>query len=303
MEMPNTMPNALTQTLLEDKYQIAAQTSVANYSFFMGASNDNYDEAMKTDTKNVCGLKIFMGSSTGNMLVDDKSVLTKIFSNFSSLIATHCEDEATVKANLTKYKEQYGENLPYDLHAIIRNEEACYKSSSMAVELAKKHGTRLHILHISTADEISLFSNVLYTKEKPKNITSEVCIHHLWFDAEDYNTLGKLILICNDNISKVSLSQNITIIFCSIRCYHKNSLYEKIRSIHRIEQKLKVILLDDDILRLLLICNDNILKVSSFQNIIISFCHFRFNHKNSIYENFHLNTSKVAKIVGDTFGL
>ena len=199
MEMPNTVPNALTQALLEDKYQIAAQTSVANYSFFMGASNDNYDEAMKTDTKNVCGLKIFMGSSTGNMLVDDKSVLTKIFSNFPSLIATHCEDEATIKANLARYKEQYGENLPYDVHAIIRNEEACYKSSSMAVELAKKHGTRLHILHISTADEISLFSNALYTKEKPKNITSEVCVHHLWFDADDYKTLGNQIK-CNPAI-------------------------------------------------------------------------------------------------------
>lgn len=199
MEMPNTVPNALTQALLEDKYQIAAQTSIANYSFFMGASNDNYDEAMKTDTKNVCGLKIFMGSSTGNMLVDDKSVLTKIFSNFPSLIATHCEDEATIKANLAKYKEQYGENLPYDVHAIIRNEEACYNSSSMAVELAKKHGTRLHILHISTADEISLFGNALFTKEKPKNITAEVCIHHLWFDADDYKTLGNQIK-CNPAI-------------------------------------------------------------------------------------------------------
>lgn len=199
MEMPNTVPNALTQALLEDKYQIAAKTSVANYSFFMGASNDNYDEAMKTDTKNICGLKIFMGSSTGNMLVDDKSVLTKIFSNFPSLIATHCEDEATVKANLAKYKEQYGDNLPHDVHAIIRNEEACYKSSSMAVELAKKHGTRLHILHISTADEISLFSNALFTKKKPKNITSEVCVHHLWFDADDYKTLGNQIK-CNPAI-------------------------------------------------------------------------------------------------------
>ncbi len=199
MEMPNTVPNALTQALLEDKYQIAAQSSLANYSFFMGASNDNYDEAMRTDIKNVCGLKIFMGSSTGNMLVDDKSVLEKIFANFSSLIATHCEDEATVKANLAKFKEQYGDNLPYDIHAIIRNEEACYKSSSMAVELAKKHGTRLHILHISSADEIPLFSNSLYTKERPKNITAEVCVHHLWFDADDYKTLGNQIK-CNPAI-------------------------------------------------------------------------------------------------------
>jgi dihydroorotase len=195
MEMPNTVPNALTQALLEDKYQIAAQSSLANYSFFMGASNDNYEEAMKTDIKNVCGLKIFMGSSTGNMLVDDKSVLEKIF----ALIATHCEDEATVKANLVKYKEQFGENIPYDIHALIRNEEACYKSSAMAVELAKKYGTRLHILHISSADEIPLFSNALYTKEKPKHITSEVCVHHLWFDADDYKTLGNQIK-CNPAI-------------------------------------------------------------------------------------------------------
>lgn len=199
MEMPNTVPNALTQALLEDKYQIAAQSSLANYSFFMGASNDNYDEAMKTDIKNVCGLKIFMGSSTGNMLVDNKSVLEKIFANFSSLIATHCEDEATVKANLAKYKEQFGENIPYDIHAIIRNEEACYKSSSMAVELAKKHGTRLHILHISSANEVPLFGNTLYTKEKPKNITAEVCVHHLWFDANDYKILGNQIK-CNPAI-------------------------------------------------------------------------------------------------------
>ena len=197
MEMPNTVPNALTQTLLADKYQIASQTSIANYSFFMGASNDNYDEAMKTDIKNVCGLKIFMGSSTGNMLVDNVDVLTRIFANFPSLIATHCEDEATVKANLAKYKEQYGENIPYDIHAIIRNEEACYKSSAMAIELAKKHQTRLHILHISTADEISLFSNAPLNDSK--HITSEVCVHHLWFDADDYRRLGNQIK-CNPAI-------------------------------------------------------------------------------------------------------
>ncbi|MDZ7934245.1 MAG: dihydroorotase [Emticicia sp.] len=198
MEMPNTVPNALTQELLQDKYDVAAQSSIANYSFFMGASNDNYEEAMKTDIKNVCGLKIFMGSSTGNMLVDDKSILEKIFANFSSLIATHCEDEATVRANLAKYKEQYGENLPHDIHSIIRNEEACYKSSSMAVELAKKHGTRLHILHISTADEISLFSP-LTPDGGTKKITSEVCVHHLWFDADDYKALGNQIK-CNPAI-------------------------------------------------------------------------------------------------------
>lgn len=218
MEMPNTVPNALTQELLEAKYRIAAESSIANYSFFMGASNDNYDEAMKTDIKNVCGLKIFMGSSTGNMLVDDANVLTKIFSNFPSLIATHCEDEATIKQNLAYYKEKFGENIPYDIHALIRNEEACYKSSSMAVELAKKHGTRLHILHISTADEIPLFSPLtpeggnptpnpsptgrgifVSPSEVSKLITSEVCVHHLWFDAEDYRKLGNQIK-CNPAI-------------------------------------------------------------------------------------------------------
>lgn len=199
MEMPNTVPNALTQNLLADKYAIAAQTSIANYSFFMGTSNDNYDEVMKTDIKNICGLKIFMGSSTGNMLVDDECTLSKIFANFPSLIATHCEDEATVKANLAKYKELYGENIPYDIHAIIRNEEACYKSSAMAVELAKKHGTRLHILHISTADEIPLFNKNSSPLGAGGYITSEVCVHHLWFDADDYKTLGNQIK-CNPAI-------------------------------------------------------------------------------------------------------
>lgn len=199
MEMPNTVPNALTQALLEDKYAIAAASSLANYSFFMGASNDNYDEAMKTDIQNVCGLKIFMGSSTGNMLVDNEQTLGRLFSNFSSLIATHCEDEATVRANLEKAKTNYpeGSTLPYDLHAIIRNEEACLKSSKMAVELAKKHNTRLHILHISTSDELELFDNAIPLKEK--RITAEVCVHHLWFDANDYQSKGDLIK-CNPAI-------------------------------------------------------------------------------------------------------
>ena len=203
MEMPNTVPNALTQALLQDKYDIAAQTSLANYSFFMGASNDNYEEAMRTDTKNICGLKIFMGSSTGNMLVDDKGVLEKIFANFPSLIATHCEDEATVKKNLEYYKE----NSPSggwgaEVHALIRNEEACYKSSSMAVALAKKHDTRLHILHISTADEIPLFNSLPVGEGRGGVrglITSEVCVHHLWFDADDYKRLGNQIK-CNPAI-------------------------------------------------------------------------------------------------------
>jgi dihydroorotase len=152
---------------------------------------------MKTDAQNVCGIKIFMGSSTGNMLVDNAAILEKLFANVSMLIATHCEDEATVKANLAFYKEKFGENPPYDIHCLIRNEEACLKSSSMAVDLAKKNGTRLHILHISTADELKLFSNAKL--DKSKLITSEGCVHHLWFDAEDYQKLGNQIK-CNPSI-------------------------------------------------------------------------------------------------------
>lgn len=198
MEMPNTVPNTLTQELLEEKYQIAAENSWVNYSFFMGGSNDNYDEAMKTDLKNVCGLKLFMGSSTGNMLVDNPNTLDKIFSNFAGLIATHCEDEATVKANLEFYKEKYqNKDIPYDIHALIRNEEACYKSSSMAVNLAKKYDTRLHILHISTTEELELFSNDIPLSQK--HLTSEVCVHHLFFDAEDYKKQGVNIK-CNPAI-------------------------------------------------------------------------------------------------------
>ena len=206
MEMPNTVPNALTQGLLEDKYQIAAQTSLANYSFFMGASNDNYEEVMKTICPDVCGIKIFMGSSTGNMLVDAPEVLEKLFANAPCLIATHCEDEATVRQRTALFKEQYGENVPYDIHALIRNEEACYKSSSMAVDLAKKHGTRLHILHISTGEETALFevgsygnSQVSTNEKRQKKITAEACVHHLWFDAEDYRRLGTQIK-CNPAI-------------------------------------------------------------------------------------------------------
>lgn len=198
MEMPNTVPNALTQELLEDKYQIAAKSSWTNYSFFMGGSNDNYDEAMKTDLSQVCGLKLFMGSSTGNMLVDNEKTLENIFSNFSGLIATHCEDESTVRANLEFYKEKYANSeVPYDIHARIRDEKACYISSSMAIGLAKKHSTRLHILHISTGEELDLFDNTIPLSEK--KITSEVCVHHLYFDAEDYKTLGTKIK-CNPAI-------------------------------------------------------------------------------------------------------
>lgn len=191
MEMPNTVPNALTQALLEDKYQIAKQTAFANYSFFMGASNDNLDEVLKTDGKNVCGVKIFMGSSTGNMLVDNTAVLDRLFAEVPLLIATHCEDEATVRANLELYKEKYGENIPMSAHPLIRSEEACYLSSSRAVELAKKHNTRLHILHISTGKETHLFRNDIPLEQK--RITAEACIHHLWFTDADYATKGSLI--------------------------------------------------------------------------------------------------------------
>lgn len=197
MEMPNTVPNALTQALLADKYQIASQTSLANYSFFMGASNDNLDEVLKTDSRHVCGIKIFMGSSTGNMLVDNERTLENIFSKSPMLIAVHCEDEATIRANAEKYKAQYGNDIPVRFHPVIRNEEACLKSSAMAVALAKKHNTRLHILHISTADELNLFTNAIPLTQK--RITSEVCVHHLWFDADHYETLGTQIK-CNPAI-------------------------------------------------------------------------------------------------------
>ena len=191
MEMPNTVPNALTQQLLQDKYDIAAKNSPANYSFFMGASNDNLDEVLRTDAKNVCGIKVFMGSSTGNMLVDNPTTLEHLFAQSPMLIATHCEDEATIKSNLEHYKQLLGENIPVRLHPVIRSAEACYLSSSMAVELAKKHNTRLHILHISTAKETNLFSNNIPLADK--RITAEACIHHLWFTDADYETKGNLI--------------------------------------------------------------------------------------------------------------
>ncbi|MDI9881647.1 dihydroorotase [Flectobacillus longus] len=194
MEMPNTVPNALTQELLQDKYDIAARTSLANYSFYMGASNDNIEEVLKTNITNICGIKVFMGSSTGNMLVDNEKTLTNIFSNSPTLIATHCEDEATVRANSALYKEKYGDNPHPRVHPEIRNVEACIKSSSMAIELAQQHGARLHILHITTGEETHLFRNDIPLKDK--KITSEVCVHHLWFDARDYETLGNQIK-CN----------------------------------------------------------------------------------------------------------
>ena len=191
MEMPNTIPQALSQELLEDKYLIGAKDSLANYSFFMGASNENLEEVLKTDPKRVAGVKIFMGSSTGNMLVDDKEVLNSIFSKCKMLIAVHCEDEQTIRTNSAKMKAEYGEDLPIRFHPVIRNDEACYKSSSMAIKLAKKHDTRLHILHISTAKETALFRNDIPLKEK--KITAEACIHHLWFDERSYDEKGTLI--------------------------------------------------------------------------------------------------------------
>jgi dihydroorotase len=191
MEMPNTVPNTLTQELLEDKYQIARRTSAANYSFFMGAGNDNLEQVLKTDPKNVCGIKVFMGSSTGNMLVDNEKTLDGIFCRTPMLIATHCEDEASIRANAERFKLQYGDDLTPEMHPLIRNAEACFISSSLAVGLAKKYNTRLHILHISTAIETSLFDNSIPLEKK--RITSEACIHHLWFSDADYAKKGNWI--------------------------------------------------------------------------------------------------------------
>ncbi len=191
MEMPNTIPQTLTQKLLQDKYDLASRISLANYSFYMGVSNDNLEEALKTNPENVCGLKVFMGSSTGNMLVDNEQTLRGIFAEASLLIATHCEDEATIRENTAIFKEKYGENVPVKYHPEIRSAEACYKSSSMAVSLAKEFNTRLHVLHISTGKETTLFSNTVPLSEK--RITAEACVHHLWFDDRDYETKQTLI--------------------------------------------------------------------------------------------------------------
>ena len=191
MEMPNTKPPVLTQALLADKFAIGKRDSLANFSFFMGVSNDNISEVLKTDFRKVPGLKIFMGSSTGNMLVDDFQVLNNIFSNAEGLIAVHCEDEATIRENSIKAKEKYGDNIPIHEHPNIRSEEACFKSSSLAVDLAKKYSSRLHVLHISTEKELELFTNQLPLQNK--KITSEVCIHHLSFTQDDYNKKGAFI--------------------------------------------------------------------------------------------------------------
>jgi dihydroorotase len=191
IEQPNTVPNAVTQELLEDKYQIASKTSHANYSFMMGGTNDNLEEILKTNPKNVAGLKLFLGSSTGDMLVDSSASLEKIFSNTKLLIAVHSEDETIVKNNLAKFEEIYGNDIPVTKHPEIRSVAACYESTVKVIELAKKTGARLHVFHISTAKELDLFTNKMPLEKK--QITAEVCIHHLWFTDADYETKGSLI--------------------------------------------------------------------------------------------------------------
>lgn len=191
IEQPNTVPNAVTQEVLEEKYKIAAKNSYANYSFMMGGTNDNLEELLKTNPRNVAGIKLFLGSSTGNMLVDNPESLEKIFSNVKLLIAVHCEDETTIKENLAKAKEKYGEDIPVEMHPKIRSEDACYISSSKAIELAKKTGARLHVFHLSTAKEMDLFQNNIPLKEK--KITAEVCVHHLSFSDKDYAEKGNFI--------------------------------------------------------------------------------------------------------------
>ena len=191
IEQPNTVPNAVTQELLADKYEIASQKSFANYGFMMGGTNDNLEEVLKTNPRNVPGIKLFLGSSTGNMLVDNPETLENIFNNTKMLIAVHCEDEATIRANTQKYLDEYGEDIPVKFHHLIRSEEACYKSSSKAIKLAKKTGARLHVFHLSTAIETGLFRNDIPLKDK--KITAEVCVHHLTFTNQDYDTKGGLI--------------------------------------------------------------------------------------------------------------
>lgn len=198
MEMPNTRPPVFTQELLEQKYAIAARDSAANYSFYMGTSNDNLDEVLRTDPAKVCGVKIFMGSSTGNLLVDDDETLDGIFARVPLLIAAHCEDEQTIRDNLALAQQKYGRHIPPSMHPVIRSREACLLSSSKAVDLAKKHGTRLHVLHITTRDELSLFSEAPVSE---KHITCEACVHHMTFSDKDYVPLGHLIK-CNPAIKQ-----------------------------------------------------------------------------------------------------
>lgn len=191
IEMPNTNPQTTTVEKLEEKFEIASKTSHANYSFMFGGTNDNLDEILKVDPKTVAGLKLFLGSSTGNMLVDDPAVIEKIFSSTDMVISVHCEDEATIKKNLEAHIAEYGDDIPMEKHPVIRSEEACYLSSSKAIELAKKTGARLHVFHLSTGKETNLFTNKIPLKDK--KITAEVCIHHLWFSDEDYERKGSHI--------------------------------------------------------------------------------------------------------------
>ena len=190
MEMPNTIPNAITIQELENKYDIAQQKSFGNYSFYLGASNDNIEEVKRIDRNNICGVKIFMGSSTGNMLVDREKALNDIFKYSEVIITTHCEDEFTIQENLKYAQKKYGYEIPFNQHHIIRSREACYKSSSNAISLAQKHNAKLHVLHISTKEELELFEKIPL---KDKNITCEACLHHMWFSDEDYDELGSLI--------------------------------------------------------------------------------------------------------------
>ena len=191
IEMPNTNPQTTTIEKLDEKFAIAAESSYANYSFMFGGTNDNLEEILKVDPKSVAGLKLFLGSSTGNMLVDNPEILEKIFSSTDLVISVHCEDEATIRENFAKAKAEYGDDIPMHMHPIIRSEEACYLSSSKAIELAKKTGARLHVFHLSTAKETELFTNKIPLKDK--KITAEVCIHHLWFSDKDYITKGSRI--------------------------------------------------------------------------------------------------------------
>ncbi|HOY52909.1 MAG TPA: dihydroorotase, partial [Prolixibacteraceae bacterium] len=190
MEMPNTVPQTVTQELLEEKYRRASEVSAANYSFFMGVTNDNLEEVLKTDPATVCGVKVFLGSSTGNMLVDNQEVLTELFRQTPMLVAAHCEDETMIRQNTEAARLRFGEEVPFSWHPLIRSAEACYASSSRAVELAEKYGTRLHIFHLSTAREVGLFRP---GPVREKKITAEVCVHHLWFSDEDYQELGSRI--------------------------------------------------------------------------------------------------------------
>ena len=201
MDMPNTVPNTLTQQLLQDKYDIAAEKSMANYSFYMGVSNDNIDEVLKTDPKNVCGIKAFMGSSTGNMLVNNESTLEVLFREAPCLVATHCEDETIIRNNIELFKAKYGDDAPASIHPLVRSAEACYKTSSYAAELASKFGTQLHILHLSTAKEVQLFNNNIPLKDK--KITAETCLHYLLFDDRDYATKN-MLLKCNPAVKTES---------------------------------------------------------------------------------------------------